>query len=326
MDSTIWRARPVLVTGATGLLGGWLTRHLIERGAHVVALLRNATPTRPLLSNNILERLTVVLGDVRDQELLDRTLNDFGIDTIFHVAAQAIVANANRDPVSALDVNIRGTWTVLDAARRCSTIKAVVVTSSDKAYGDHTKLPYEEDAALQGSHPYDVSKSCADLIAKTYANTYGLPLAITRCGNFFGGGDLNWNRLVPGTIRSVVNGETPVIRSDGTMVRDYLYVEDGAAVHLLLAEALFNRPELYGEAFNFSLEVQLTVLEFMRKILQHMGVAIEPEVRNEKSHEIQRQWLNATKARRVLQWTPTYSLDQGLEKTIAWYRQFLAAR
>jgi CDP-glucose 4,6-dehydratase len=324
VNSTSWQDRPVLVTGATGLLGGWLTRQLLDRGARVVALLRNPTPSRPLLSQETLSRLDVVVGDVRDQELLSRTMGEFGIDTVFHTAAQAIVATANRDPVSAFDTNIRGTWTVLEAARQCSTIRAIIMTSSDKAYGEHAELPYVEEAPLQGSHPYDVSKSCADLIAKAYATTYGLPIAITRCGNFFGGGDLNWNRIVPGTIRSAINGERPVIRSDGTMVRDYLYIEDGASAHVLLAEALLERADLRGEAFNFSYEVQLNVLDFVRKVLERMGVAIEPEVRNEPTHEIQRQWLSAEKARRVLRWAPTLALDQALDRTIEWHRQFLA--
>lgn len=325
MNPKIWRDRPVLVTGAGGLLGGWVTRQLLDCGARVAVLLHTPTSTRPLLTPEILSRLTVVQGDVRDADVIERILAKLDINAVFHIAAQAVVAIANRDPVSAFDTNIRGTWTVLEAARKCSSIQAIIIASSDKAYGDHAQLPYVEDAPLQGTHPYDASKSCADLIAKTYSNTYAVPLAITRCGNFYGGGDQNWNRIVPGTIRSVLDGQRPVIRSDGKMVRDYIYIEDGAAAQLLLAEALLDNPGLRGEAFNFSYEVQLTVLEFMQRILSHMGSTFEPEVRNEASHEIQRQWLSAAKARRMLHWTPAFTLDQGLDLTIAWYRQFLSA-
>jgi CDP-glucose 4,6-dehydratase len=198
-----------------------------------------------------------------------------------------------------------------------------VLASSDKAYGEHAQLPYDETAALQGRHPYDVSKSCADLLAQTYAQTYELPLAITRCGNFFGGGDLNWNRLVPGTIRSVLRDERPVIRSDGSFVRDYFYVEDGAAAYLQLAQGLAERPELHGQAFNFSNETQVTALDLVRRILELMGSSLEPDIRNEASNEIRNQYLTAAKARGTLDWRPLFTLEQGLQRTIAWYRDFL---
>jgi CDP-glucose 4,6-dehydratase len=203
-------------------------------------------------------------------------------------------------------------------------VKAVIFASSDKAYGDHETLPYDERAALQGMHPYDASKSAADLIAQMYGRTYGVPVAITRCGNFYGGGDLNWNRLVPGTIRSVLRGDRPVIRSDGTLIRDYFYVEDGAAAYIALAEALHARPELRGEAFNFSNEIQVDVLALTTRILARLGSTLVPDVRNEATHEIQHQWLSAAKARTMLGWAPAFTLDQGLDRTIAWYREFLA--
>jgi CDP-glucose 4,6-dehydratase len=319
-----WRGRPVLVTGATGLLGGWLVRRLVHAGATVVALVRGAATNSTLLSAELLQRITLVQGDVRDQDLLARTMRDYGVDTVFHIAAQAIVGEANRNPEPTLDTNIRGTWTVLEAARLNPLVKAVVSASSDKAYGDHESLPYEESAALQGAHPYDASKACADLISHMYAVTFGVPVAITRCGNFYGGGDLNWNRIVPGTIRSVLKGERPVIRSDGTLVRDYFYIEDGAIATMRLAEALQERPDLHGEAFNFSNELPLDVLAFSRRILARMGAGLEPEVRGEATHEIQRQWLSSAKARRVLGWAPQFTLDEGLDRTITWYRDFLA--
>ena len=323
VKDTFWRDRPVLVTGATGLLGGWLVGRLVALGADVTALVRDWVPRSTLLSTDLMTRVNVVRGDVRDQAELERAMGEYEVDTVFHLAAQTIVQVANRNPVATLDTNIRGTWSLLEAARRSPLVKAVIIASSDKAYGDHEKLPYDETAALQGEHPYDASKSAADLIARMYALTYGVPVAITRCGNFYGGGDLNWNRLVPGTIRSVLKGERPTIRSDGTLIRDYFYVEDGAAAYLTLAEALHARPELAGEAYNFSNELQVDVLALTQRILAHLGSPLEPDVRSEAPHEIQHQWLSAAKARRDLGWTPLFTLDQGLDRTIAWYREFL---
>jgi CDP-glucose 4,6-dehydratase len=231
---------------------------------------------------------------------------------------------ANRNPVSTFDTNIRGTWALLEACRRSPSVKQIVIASSDKAYGDQERLPYAEDAPLKGRHPYDVSKSCADLIAHAYAHSYQLPVAITRCGNFYGGGDLNWNRIVPGTIRTVLRGQRPIIRSDGSYVRDYFYVEDGAAAYMLLAERLAEDRSLRGEAFNFSNELQITALELVNEILKRMGSSLTPDIRNEASNEIRHQYLSAEKARRVLGWRPLFSLDEGLNRTIQWYREFFA--
>ena len=318
-----WRDRPVLVTGATGLVGGWLTRRLIEAGADVVCLVRDWVPRRELNRSNLLEQVTVVRGDLRDRDLVERTIGEYEIDTVLHLAAQAIVCIANRNPISTFESNIQGTWNVLEACRRSPGVRSIVVASSDKAYGDQEILPYKEDTPLRGQHPYDVSKSCADLIAHAYARTYGLPVAITRCGNFFGGGDLNWNRIVPGTIRSVLRGQRPVIRSDGHFVRDYFYVEDGAAAYMLLAEQLYRRPELRGQAFNFSYENQVTVLCLVKEILSAMESSLEPEVLNETSNEIRRQFLSAERARIELGWTPLFTLAEGLARTIPWYRELL---
>lgn len=323
-SAAFWRDRPVLVTGATGLLGGWLVRRLVAERAAVVALVRDWVPRSTLLSGDVLSRVTVVRGDVRDQELLERVLGEYEVDTVFHLAAQTIVGVANANPVSTLDTNIRGTWALLEAARRSPLVRSIVTASSDKAYGDHETLPYDETAALKGEHPYDASKSCADLVARMYAVTFGVPVAITRCGNFYGGGDLNWNRLVPGTIRSALKGEPPVIRSDGSLIRDYFYVEDGASAYMGLAQALHEREELRGEAFNFSNEIQVDVLALAKKILARMHVKLAPDVRAGARHEIQHQWLSAAKARKVLGWTPQFTLDEGLDRTIAWYREFLA--
>src|SRR4030095_12885901 len=265
--NSFWQDRPVLVTGATGLLGGWLVRRLLDQRADVVCLVRDWVPQCELVRARLIEKVKVVRGDVRDQSLLERTLGEYEIDTVLHLAAQTIVGIANRNPVSTLETNIAGTWSLLEACRRSPLVKQIVVASSDKAYGEHEQLPYSETAPLQGQHPYDVSKSCADLIAQSYAATYNLPVAITRCGNFYGGGDLNWNRIVPGTIRSVLRNQRPIIRSDGLFVRDYFYVEDGAAVNMVLAEALAANQDLRGQAFNFSNEIQVTVLELVERLL-----------------------------------------------------------
>ena len=322
-----WQDRTVLVTGSTGLLGSWLTRALVERGAFVVSLIRDWVPESELFRSMISERVTVVRGDVRDQETLERALGEYEITTVFHLAAQTIVGIANRNPISTFESNIRGTWCLLEACRRSPAVKEIIVASSDKAYGRHELLPYAETAPLQGRHPYDVSKSCADLLAQSYAETYGLPVCITRCGNLYGGGDLNWNRLVPGTIRSALRGERPIIRSDGSYIRDYFYVEDGALAYLRLAEQMSSRPELAGEAFNFSNEIQVTVLDLANAILRLAHAdELELEVRGEAQHEIPHQYLDATKAREMLDWRPRFNLEEGLTSTIQWYREFLRSK
>ena len=322
---SFWRDRPVLVTGASGLVGGAVVRLLLERGADVVCLLRDWVPDSELVRGGLLARARVVRGDVRDQALLERALGEHEARTVIHLAAQTTVPVANRNPVSTFESNVAGTWALLEACRRSPQVGQVVVASSDKAYGEHARLPYDEDAPLLARHPYDVSKACADLVAQSYAATWGLPVAISRCGNFFGPGDLNWNRIVPGTVRSLLRGERPVVRSDGRFVRDYFYVEDGAAAYLLLAEALARDPGLRGRAFNFSNEQPLTVLELVERLQAVLGSALEPDVRNEASHEIRAQYLSAARARSELGWAPLFSLEQGLERTVAWYRALLGA-
>ena len=321
---SFWRDRPTLVTGATGLVGGWLVARLLDAGADVVCLVRDSVPRSLLVRSGLIGRVKVVRGDVRDQATLERALGEHEVDTVFHLAAQTIVGIANRNPVSTFESNIQGTWALLEACRRSPLVKQIVAASSDKAYGEQPVLPYDETMPLRGNHPYDVSKSCSDLIAATYANTYGLPVAITRCGNFYGGGDLNWNRIVPGTIRSALRGQRPVIRSDGTLIRDYFYVEDGADAYVTLAEAMASDRRHVGEAYNFSIERQVNVLELVRTILRLMRSDLEPDVRNEATHEIPHQHLSAAKARRVLDWSPRFGLEEGLARTIAWYRAELA--
>jgi CDP-glucose 4,6-dehydratase len=325
-SGAFWRDRPTLVTGATGLVGPWLVRRLREAEAELVCLIRDWVPQSELHKSGLIEEVKVVRGDVRDQAMLERVIAEYEVHTVIHLAAQTIVPIANRNPVSTLDTNVAGTWKLLEACRRSSIVKQVVVASSDKAYGDATDLPYREDAPLVGRHPYDVSKSAADLISQAYAATYGLPVTITRCGNFYGGGDLNWSRIVPGTVRSIIREEQPVIRSDGSYVRDYFYVEDGAAAYTLLAEKMAADPGLHGQSFNFSNEEPVSVNDLCRCIVSLMGSDLEPQIQNQADNEIVTQYLSAEKARRSLGWKPAFDLKSGLLRTIDWYRDFLGAR
>ncbi len=319
-----WRDRRVFVTGCTGLLGSWLSAELLAQGAEVVGLVRDDTPNAWLVQSRTIQQMQIVHGDVVEYALLERALAEYEIEVIFHLAAQTIVTIANRAPLSTFETNIKGTWVLLEAARRNSTVQHIVVASSDKAYGDQAVLPYTETAPLQGRHPYDVSKSCADLIALTYAHSYGLPVVVTRCANLYGGGDLNWNRLVPGTLRSLLRGERPVIRSDGTLRRDYMFVQDAVLAYLLAAEQA-TAPAVRGQAFNFGLDNPLTVLELTRAMIAISDYPdLEPVVLNSASNEIQDQYLDSHKAQRVLGWRSRYTLEEGLRQTLAWYRRYLA--
>lgn len=323
-QTPFWRDRRVLVTGCTGLLGSWLSAGLLAQGAEVVGLVRDDAPRSWLAQSGTMQQMQIVHGDVVDYALLERALAEYEIDAIFHLAAQTIVTIANRAPLSTFETNIKGTWVLLEAARRNPTVTRIVVASSDKAYGDQTQLPYTEAAPLQGRHPYDVSKSCADLIALTYAHSYGLPVVVTRCANLYGGGDLNWNRLVPGTLRSLLRGERPVIRSDGTLRRDYMFVQDAVLACLLAAEQA-DAPAVRGQAFNFGLDQPLTVLELTRAMIAISDYPeLEPLILNKASNEIQAQYLDARKAQQLLGWRPRYKLEEGLRQTLAWYRGYLS--
>ena len=327
--SDFWKNKNVFITGATGLLGSWLTKLMIDESANVIVLNRDITPKSILWSSSkefdyIKDKLTIVYGSLEDYQLLERILNEYEIEVVLHLGAQTIVGTANRNPLSTFESNIRGTYNLLEACRRNKEyIKAIVVASSDKAYGVQEKLPYDEETPLRGTHPYDVSKSCADLIAYTYYHTYGLPVCITRCGNLFGPGDLNFNRIVPGTIRSVVHDEKPLIRSDGSYVRDYFYVKDGAFAYKHLVEKMYEL-DISGESFNFSNEIQVSVLELVEMILEIMGSSIKPEILSEASNEIKHQYLSASKASKVLGWQPCYTLKESLAETAKWYTDFLS--
>jgi len=321
-----WSGRKVLVTGATGLVGAWLVRALLERGADVVALVRDHDPQSELYRSGDLLRTTVVDGAVQDLATMERALNHHRVDTVFHLAAQTQVRCAYRDPFETWESNVRGTYTLLEACRRHrDLVERIVVASSDKAYGEAKVLPYTEDTPLEARFPYDTSKLCTDVIARSYFATYGLPVVIARCGNIYGGGDLNWDRIVPGTIRSLLRGERPVIRSDGTLVRDYVYVKEVVDAYLLLAEQV-HRPEVKGEAFNFSAEKALSVLQLVEAITQAVGVRLAPDVRGEAVAEIQKQFLSSARAKAVLGWEGRYPLGTALAETVAWYRTFLGGR
>ncbi|MDP1821172.1 MAG: GDP-mannose 4,6-dehydratase [Acidimicrobiales bacterium] len=321
-DRTFWRNRPVAVTGATGFLGSHLTAQLVDLGANIVVLVRDDVPGSPI-ADTWTDQVAVVRGAVEDTALVERMLGDYEVRTVLHLAAQSQVGVANRHPLSTYEANVAGTWSVLEAARRSPRVSEVVTASSDKAYGAQPQLPYDEDMPLLAVNPYDVSKACADLISTSYHRTFGVPVCVTRCGNFFGPGDRNWERLVPGTIRSLLRGERPVIRSDGTMVRDYLYVVDGALAYLRLVEAMASDPAVIGQAFNFSTETPLTVLELLDALQETAGTDLEPDIRATATHEIDSQFLSAAKARKVLGWVPTVSVETALVQTVEWYRQQL---
>lgn len=322
MSKDFWDDKNVFITGCTGLLGSWLTKTLVERGAEVTGLIRDLVPKSNLNWSGFNNQINIVRGDLNDYFLLERVLNEYEIDTIFHLAAQTIVTTANRNPISTFETNIKGTWNLLEASRRSNLVDRVVFASSDKAYGNQDVLPYNESTPLNGRHPYDVSKSCADLLCRSYFETYELPVCVTRCGNFYGGGDLNFNRIVPGTIRSVLYNERPLIRSDGSMIRDYFYIEDGAKAYTTLAEQIKNK-NIAGEAFNFSNEQPLKVSDIVEKVLNIMSSDLKPKILNESSNEIKEQYLSSKKAKEILDWNPTYTLEEGLKKTVEWYKMFL---
>jgi CDP-glucose 4,6-dehydratase len=326
-----WKGSKVFVTGATGLLGSHLTRQLLEQGAEVVALVRDTVPKSIFHSQKpawqLDRKVTLVRGELENYATLERAINEYEIDTVFHLGAQTIVGTANRSPIPTFKANIEGTWNLLEAARvHQKRIKRVIIASSDKAYGNLKGEAYDESYPLQGEHPYDVSKSCTDLLSRSYYVSYGLPVAITRCGNFFGPGDLNFSRIIPGATRDIIEGRRPVIRSDGSFIRDYIFVEDGAHAYLTLAEAMKpgkdGKIAHAGEAFNFSYGLRLTVKDVAARVLKAMNRPdLELDIRNEASNEIPVQCLDSTKAKTLLNWKPRYGFDEGLKLTVEWYRE-----
>jgi len=320
-----WNGKTVFVTGATGLMGGWLVKALMREGAEIVALVRDQVPKSMLVRERLIDQITTVSGDLESLPTLERAIAEYNPHTVFHLAAQPLVQVAKRDPVGTLRANVMGTWNVMEACRITGRAH-VVVASSDKAYGATDNLPYRETHPLQGRYPYDVSKSCTDLIAQMYAATYGVKTAIARCGNLFGGGDLNFDRTIPGLIKATLANERFVIRSDGKFVRDFLYVKDAAEAYLTLGERLAEDESISGEAFNFSLGERLTVLDIVHMTLEIMGrTGLEPVIQNIASSEIREQYLDATKAHERLGWRPKYGMDEAIRETVAWYREHFAA-
>lgn len=320
-ETSFWNERPVLVTGGGGYIGGWLVKGLLDRGARVVCLLRDGVPHDSLVLHGIAERVYVVRGDVCDLSVVERAINEYDVDAVFHLAAQSQVGTANRSPLSTFESNIRGSWVVLEAARTSSTVTRMAIASSDKAYGSADKLPYDEDFPLNGRYPYDASKSCTDIIAQTYAHTYETPVAITRCANVYGGGDLNFKRIVPDTIRHLIAGSAPIIRSDGTFLRDYLFVEDAVAAYLRLAERASD-PDIRGQAYNFGTGKPVSVLDVVNTLIAIHGKQIEPVILDQAKAEIHSQYLDCTRAKTVLDWTATHDLEAGLRKSYEWYADY----
>lgn len=321
MSSNFWQNRNLFISGASGLLGSWLTQKLVEEKARVTILQRDVVPDSLLCRSGTIHKVNVVRAELEDYWALERSLNEYEIDTVFHLGAQTIVPTAQRSPLPTFESNIRGTWNLLEAVRHSQLVQRTVIASSDKAYGYQKKLPYTEEMPLQGEHPYDVSKSCADLIAQSYFKSYGMAVGIMRCGNIYGGGDLNFNRIIPGTIRAVVERKSPVIRSDGKYIRDYVYVKDVVRACLVLAEKL-ERRELRGEAFNFSTKNKKTVLEVVQSILKLMKSKLKPHILNSAKGEIREQTLSTEKAKKLLGWEAEYELEKGLEETIRWYARY----
>lgn len=321
---TSWQGRSVLVTGATGLVGSWLTRSLLAQGAHVSALVIDMDPSSELIRSGDIEKISVINGDLADFNAVSRAVHQNACDSVFHLGAQTIVGTALVDPIRTFQSNIQGTWNLLEAVRNSNgRVKSVTVASSDKAYGSAKHLPYKEDHQLHGDGPYDVSKSCTDLIAQSYATTYDLPIVVARCGNIYGGGDLNWSRIVPGTIRSLLMGEKPVLRSDGTFIRDYVHVDDIVDAYLHLGSAA-EMQNINGQAYNFSRDEPLNVLTLYKAIcLAVVGHEVEPRILNSTRSEIQDQHLDSSKARNELKWSSHVSLEQGLAKTHEWYSNYL---
>lgn len=320
-----WNNKKVLVTGASGLLGSWLTEELVKKGATVVVLIRDWVPDALLFDSPAFSKVIVVRGDLIDIDVVERCINEYEIDTVFHLGAQTIVPTANRAPLSSFESNIKGTWILLEACRRLGTLQRIIVASTDKAYGTQSILPYTEEMPLLAAHPYDVSKACADMIAQSYYETYHLPIAITRCGNIYGGGDLNFSRIIPGTILSLLRQEKPIIRSNGKHIRDYIYIKDVIAGYLTLAEQLHN-PKLQGQAFNFSTNNRLTVLEVVDHLKMFMNSSLQPDIQNIVKGEIPVQYLSSEKAARILGWKATYDIDAGLQETINWYKKYFQSK
>ncbi|MFC1674339.1 GDP-mannose 4,6-dehydratase [Candidatus Omnitrophota bacterium] len=331
MKDKFWRNKSVLVSGANGFLASHLTLALLRQGARVTGIIKESLPTSFLeleLKEKKFKNLRLIKGDIADYSFIKRAFLISKPDLCFHLAAQAIVGLANKSPLPTFETNITGTWNILEVLRQISPRTKVIVASSDKAYGEHKKLPYKENAALQSLHPYDASKACTDILTRTYSNTYNLATAVTRCANIYGPGDLNFSRIIPDTIKSAVFNRNPVIRSDGTPMRDYIYIEDALGAYLRLAKALNSKGRgVCGEAFNFGSGRPVSVINLVNIILKlSHKKKLKPVIlsRRKIKGEIDRQYLSSSKAKRLLRWSCSYSLSKGLKETIIWYKAYLS--
>ncbi len=323
MDKISWKNSKVLVTGADGFIGSHVAKALIEKGSEVATIVRDIKKESNIDVLGLKKDINIVHGDLINYTDCERAINEYDVDFCFHIAAQAIVGHANRSPLSTFESNIKGTWNILEACRLSKTIKGLIIASSDKAYGQQKKLPYTEDSPLNGYFPYDASKVCAEILAKSYFMTYSLPLAITRSANTYGPADMNLSRIIPDVITMLLKNKVPVIRSDGTPERDYMYIKDAVAAYLILAENL-HKKEVLGEAFNFGTGKPISVLALYKKIISLMGKKVEPKILGEAKNEIDRQYLDSKKAKKVLGWEAKYSLDEGLKETIEWYKKYFS--
>lgn len=321
-----WQDRKVLITGYEGFIGSWLVKFLLSFGAKIWGLDIKTHRKQTILSDKELNKVNIIKGNVENFPLVSKIIKESKIEFIFHLAAKSLVGDCLKKPIKAFSTNIKGTWNILEASRNSNTIEVVIIASSDKAYGIQNRLPYREESPLVGSHPYDVSKSCADLLAYAYFHTYNLPVCVTRCGNVFGPGDFNFSRIVPDIIRSIIKDRTLIIRSDGKFTRDYIYVKDVVTGYLTLAQKM-QRLRLFGEAFNFSNEKPISVLNLVKIIAEFNGQGkANYEITNKAKYEIKHQYLSAKKARQILKWSPQYNLEEGLKETIKWYKDFLSKR
>jgi CDP-glucose 4,6-dehydratase len=327
LEMNLWKDTSVLVTGATGLVGSWLVKDLLKKGSRVTALIVDSDPKSELIRSGDINQISVVNGDLRNLKDVSRALYTNDCSVVFHLGAQTIVGTGLKDPISTFETNIKGTWNLLESVRQSQgAVKSVVVASSDKAYGTSESLPYFEDFPLHGDGPYDVSKSCTDLIAQSYGTTFGIPVTVARCGNIYGGGDLNWSRIVPGTIRSLINGIQPEIRSNGALVRDYVHVQDIVSAYEKLAEVSQTK-NINGQAFNFSRDEPLSVLELYKSIcISVLDEYVDPKILNKAESEIKDQHLNSEKAASILDWKSSITLQEGLKNTVSWYKNYLGVK
>ena len=325
MDKISWKNTSVLVTGADGFIGGHVAKALAEKGAKVTTIARDIKKINNIGILNLKNKIDIVRGDLINLEDCERAINEYDIEFCFHIAAQAIVGPANRSPLSTFESNIKGTWNILETCRRSKTIKGTIIASSDKAYGQQKKLPYTEDSPLNGYFPYDASKACAEIIARSYFMTYNMPLAITRNANSYVPADMNLCRIIPDVITMLLKDEQPIIRSDGNPERDYMYIKDAVNAYLILAENL-HRKEVVGQAFNFGTGKPISVLDLYKKIIKLVGKNADPNILGQAKNEIDRQYLDSSKAKDILNWEPKYDLDSGLKETIEWYKKYLIDR